>query len=91
MIDGYLLNMRALDNVNDDRHRALKPLEEAAEIFGAWPVRWPERLMPKPVFGVFRGGETAVSACVDDGGDMEWMKPRSCGFRGAKAIDDDWL
>ena len=36
MIDGYLLNMRALDNVNDDRHQALKPLEEAAEIFGAW-------------------------------------------------------
>jgi hypothetical protein len=21
----------------------------------AWPVRWPERLMLKPVFGVFRG------------------------------------
>lgn len=24
----------------------------------AWPVRWPERLMLKPVFGVFRGEST---------------------------------
>lgn len=36
MIDGYLLNMRVFDKVDDDRHQALKPLEEAAEVFGAW-------------------------------------------------------
>lgn len=36
MIDGYLLNMRVFDNVNDDKHQALKPLEEAAGVFGAW-------------------------------------------------------
>lgn len=36
MIDGYLLNMRVFDNVNDDEHQALKPLEKAAEAFGAW-------------------------------------------------------
>lgn len=36
MIDGYLLNMRVFNNVNDDKHQALKPLEEAAEFFGAW-------------------------------------------------------
>lgn len=36
MIDGYLLNMRVFDKVNDDKHQALKPLEEAAEVFGAW-------------------------------------------------------
>lgn len=36
MIDGYLLNMRVFDKVNDDKHQMLKPLEEAAEVFGAW-------------------------------------------------------
>lgn len=36
MIDGYLLNMRVSDKVNDDKHQVLKPLEEAAEIYGAW-------------------------------------------------------
>lgn len=35
MIDGYLLNMRVFDNVSDGKGQALKPLEEAAEIFGA--------------------------------------------------------
>lgn len=36
MIDGYLLNTRVFRKVNDDKHQALKPLEEAAEVFGAW-------------------------------------------------------
>ena len=36
MSDGYLLNMRVFDKVNDDKRQALKPLEEAAETFGAW-------------------------------------------------------
>lgn len=36
MIDGYLLNMRVFNKVNDDKHQMLKPLEEAAEVFGAW-------------------------------------------------------
>lgn len=36
MIDGYLLNMRVFNNVSDGKGQALKPLEEAAEIFGAW-------------------------------------------------------
>lgn len=36
MIDGYLLNMRVFNKVNDDKHQVLKPLEEAAEIYGAW-------------------------------------------------------
>lgn len=36
MIDGYLLNMRVFNNVNDSKGQALKPLEEAAEVFGAW-------------------------------------------------------
>lgn len=29
------MNMRVFDGVNDDRHRAPKPLEEAAGAFGA--------------------------------------------------------
>ena len=33
------------------------------------------------------GEETAVLACVNDGGDMEWMKPRFCGFCGAKVVE----
>lgn len=36
MIDGYLLNMRVFNCVSDSKGQALKPLEEAAEIFGAW-------------------------------------------------------
>lgn len=36
MIDGYLLNMYVFNDVDDSKRQALKPLEEAAEIFGAW-------------------------------------------------------
>lgn len=36
MIDGYLLNMRVFNDVSDSKGQALKPLEEAAEIFSAW-------------------------------------------------------
>lgn len=36
MIDGYLLNMRVFNDVSDSKAQALKPLEEAAEVFGAW-------------------------------------------------------
>lgn len=36
MIDGYLLSMRVFNDVSDSKAQALKPLEEAAEVFGAW-------------------------------------------------------
>lgn len=36
MIDGYLLNTRVFRKVEDSKGQALKPLEEAAEVFGAW-------------------------------------------------------
>lgn len=36
MIDGYLLNMLVFNDVEYSKGQALKPLEEAAEIFGAW-------------------------------------------------------
>lgn len=36
MTDGYLLNLRTFREARDDKAQALKPLEEAAEAFGAW-------------------------------------------------------
>lgn len=36
MTDGYLLNLRTFREVEDSKAQALKPLEEAAEVFGAW-------------------------------------------------------
>ena len=36
MVDGYLLDMRVFNDVSDCKGQALKPLEEAAEAFGAW-------------------------------------------------------
>ena len=36
MADEYLLSLRAFREVMDDKAQALKPLEEAAEAFGAW-------------------------------------------------------
>lgn len=36
MTDGYLLNLRTFRKVRDDKAQTLKPLEEAAEAFGAW-------------------------------------------------------
>lgn len=36
MRDGYLLNLRTFHEVRDDKAQALKPLEEAAEVYGAW-------------------------------------------------------
>ena len=54
MIDGYLLNMRVFDKVNDDKHQALKPLEEAAGVFGAWQARRNMRFAPRDACGAFR-------------------------------------
>lgn len=39
MVDGYLLDLRAFREVDDCKAQALKPLEEAAEAFGAWQLR----------------------------------------------------
>lgn len=36
MVDGYLLGLRTFREVEDCKAQALKPLEEAAEAFGAW-------------------------------------------------------
>ena len=38
MRDGYKFNLRTFHEVRDDKAQALKPLEEAAEAFGAWQL-----------------------------------------------------
>ncbi|WP_432315662.1 hypothetical protein [Collinsella aerofaciens] len=33
------------------------------------------------------GEQTAVLACVNEDGDMEWVKPRFCGFCGGRVVE----
>ena len=63
MIDGYLLNMRVFNKVNDDKHQALKPLEEAAEVFGAWQARYNMRFASRCACGAFR--RDLIDECMD--------------------------
>lgn len=64
MIDGYLLNMRVFNEVNDDRHRAPKPPEEAAGISGAW--RELDSMRDSPFFSAWRGMRgDLIDECVD--------------------------
>lgn len=63
MIDGYLLNIRVFDNVSDSKGQALKPLEEAAEVFGAWQARYNMRFVSRDACGAFR--EDLIDECVD--------------------------
>ena len=63
MIDGYLLNMRVFNNVSDDKRQALKPLEEAAEIFGAWQARHNMRSVSRGACGASR--RDLIDECVD--------------------------
>lgn len=63
MIDGYLLNMRVFDEVKDGKGQALKPLEEAAEVFGAWRKRDDARHAATTVRRAFR--EDLIDECMD--------------------------
>ena len=63
MIDGYLLNMRVFNDVSDGRAQALKPLEEAAEVFGAWQARHGMRPAPRGAQGAFR--DDLIDGCMD--------------------------
>ena len=63
MIDGYLLNMRVFNDVSDSKGQALKPLEEAAEIFGAWQKYDDMQYAPETMRKVFR--EELIDECVD--------------------------
>lgn len=63
MIDGYLLNMRVFNDVSDGRGQALKPLEEAAEVFDAWQARHDMRFAPREAQGAFR--DDLIDECMD--------------------------
>lgn len=61
MIDGYLLNMRVFNDVDDGKGQALKPLEEAAEVFGAW--REFDSMRNVPAWRDMREG--VIDECMD--------------------------
>lgn len=64
MIDGYQLNMCVFRKVNDNKPQALKPLEEAAEVFGAWQKCDNMRL--SPVAGARRVlHDNLIDECMD--------------------------
>lgn len=62
MIDGYLLNVRVFNDVSDSKGQALKPLEEAAEVFGAWQKR-NARYTPDAMYKVSR--TELIDECMD--------------------------
>lgn len=63
MIDGYLLNTRVFRKVEDSKGQALKPLEEAAEVFGAWQARYNMRFASRDAQGAFR--DDLIDECTD--------------------------
>ena len=63
MIDGYLLNTRVFRKVEDSKGQALKPLEEAAEVFGAWQARYNMRFASRDAQGAFR--DDLIDECMD--------------------------
>lgn len=64
MTDGYLLNLRTFREVRDDKAQALKPLEEAAEVFGAWQDCDDMRYSPiMTTRRVYR--ESLIDECMD--------------------------
>lgn len=63
MIDGYLLNMRVFNGVKDGKGQALKPLEEAAEVFGAWQKCDDTRYATTTIRRVFR--KDLIDECMD--------------------------
>lgn len=63
MIDGYLLNMRVFNEVKDSKDQALKPLEEAAEVFGAWQKYDDTQYSTTIIRQAFR--EDIIDECMD--------------------------
>lgn len=63
MIDGYLLNTRVFNEVKDSKGQALKPLEEAAEIYGAWQKCDDMRYATTTIRRAFR--EDLIDECMD--------------------------
>lgn len=64
MVDGYLLGLRAFREVEDCKGQALKPLEEAAEVFGAWQKC--DDMRHSPVAGARRAlRDNLIDECMD--------------------------
>lgn len=64
MIDGYLLNTRIFNKVDNSKGQALKPLEEAAEVFGAWQEL--DSMRNSPFFSAFRDmRDCLIDECMD--------------------------
>lgn len=64
MIDGYLLCMRVFNDVSDSKGQALKPLEEAAEVFGAWQKC--DDMRHSPLVGARRPlRDNLIDECMD--------------------------
>lgn len=64
MTDGYLLNLRTFREVRDDKAQALKPLEEAAEVFGAWQEL--DSMRRSPSFSAWRDmRDDLIDECLD--------------------------
>lgn len=64
MIDGYLLNTRIFNKVDNSKGQALKPLEEAAEVFGAWQEF--DSMLNSPFFSVWRDmRDCLIDECMD--------------------------
>lgn len=64
MTDGYLLNLRTFREVEDSKAQALKPLEEAAEAFGAW--RELDSMRSSPFLSAWRDmRDDLIDGCLD--------------------------
>ena len=63
-VDGYLLNLRTFREVRDDKAQALKPLEEAAEVFGAWQEL--DSMRSSPFLSAWRDmRDDLIDECLD--------------------------
>ncbi len=64
MTDDYLLNLRTFREVEDSKAQALKPLEEAAEAFGAW--RELDSMRHSPFLSAWRDmRDDLIDGCLD--------------------------
>ena len=57
------MNTRVFRKVGDSKGQALKPLEKAAGVFGAWQRHDDMRYAPEPMRRVFREG--LIGECLD--------------------------
>lgn len=64
MRDGYRLMFGAFDEPDEPKAQALKPLEEAAEVFGAWQEL--DSMRRSPFFSAWRDmRDDLIDECMD--------------------------